>query len=233
MVLVSFPRLDGLATVGLMKAGMARPSTGFFKLCPNIKAPEPRPWGDPSFIGLGFAVYVTILVVELFGAPLIRNCSVAVGLLVGAVISSATGFIDTSSIDSAPSGTFIWVKTFPLSVDGSLVLPLLACCVTTLVTCLGDVIATAEVSGIDIEGTNSDLDTRVQGGLTADGIWSVLSALGTSTPIVCFAQNNVITLPHSLVLQLTFLGSNCFDGLCLSQSGLRMLLFHASCRHCQ
>ncbi|PWW79686.1 Xanthine/uracil permease [Tuber magnatum] len=169
---------------------MARPESGLFKLCPNIKAPEPRPWGDPSFIGLGFSVYATILLVELFGAPLIRSCSVAVGLLVGAIISAATGFIDSKNITAAPSGTFVWVKTFPLSVDGSLVLPLLACCITTLVSCLGDVIATAEVSGIDIVGNSGNLDTRVQGGLTADGIWSVLAALGTCTPLVCFAQNN-------------------------------------------
>ncbi|CUS08797.1 unnamed protein product [Tuber aestivum] len=175
---------------GPCEAGMARPESGFFKLCPNIKAPEPRPWGDPSFIGLGFSVYATILLVELFGAPLIRNCSVVAGLLVGAIISAATGFIDSKTITAAPSGTFVWVKTFPLSVDGSLVLPLLACCITTLVSCLGDVIATAEVSGIDIDGTSGDLDTRVQGGLTADGIWSVLAALGTCTPLVCFAQNN-------------------------------------------
>jgi NCS2 family nucleobase:cation symporter-2 len=50
--------------------------------------------------------------------------------------------------------------------DGSLVLPLLVCRVTTLLGCLGDIIATA-VSGIDISPC-SDLGTGVQGGLTGD-----------------------------------------------------------------
>lgn len=73
-----------------------------------------------------------------------------------------------------------------------MVLPLIACCITTSISCLGDIVATAEVSGIDIEiEGNPDLDVRVQGGLTADALWSVLAGLATSTPTVCFAQNNV------------------------------------------
>lgn len=172
---------------------MSRPTSGFFKMCPNIAAPEPRLWGSPPLIGLGFCVYGSILLIELVGSPLLRNCSVAIGLGVGALVAGATGYIDKSTVAKAPSGTFLWAVTFPLGVDGSLVLPLLACCVTTSISCLGDIVATAEVSGISIEGDeeNKDLDRRVQGGLTADGVWSVLAALATSTPTVCFAQNNV------------------------------------------
>ncbi|RPB09340.1 Xanthine/uracil permease [Morchella conica CCBAS932] len=170
---------------------MNRPESGFFQLCPNIAAPQPRLWGSPSFIGLGFSVYITILIVELFGAPLIRNCSVACGLLVGAVIAAATGFVDSAPINRAPSVTFMWTHTFKLGIDGSLVLPLIACCITTSISCLGDIMATAEVSGIDVETEgNPDLDVRIQGGLTADALWSVLAGLATSTPTVCFAQNN-------------------------------------------
>jgi uracil-xanthine permease len=162
----------------------------------NPDAPHPLPWGHPSFLGLGFLVYITILMVEIFGSPLIRNGSVAIGLCIGAIVASATGYIDSSTISSSPRGTFLWTTTFPLSVSGSLVLPLLACCITTLVSCLGDVVATAEVSGLDVDGPG-DVDTRVQGGLTADGVWSVLSPLCTSTPTVCFAQNvGVIALTN-------------------------------------
>lgn len=172
---------------------MSRPASGLFSMCPNTDALKPHPWGSPKFIGLGFSVYATIILVELLGAPLIRNCSVAIGLATGAVIAAVTGYIDTSTVGSAPGSTFPWVKTFPLGVDGSLVLPLMACCITTSIGCLGDIVATAEVSGIAIDGdeVNQDLDSRVQGGLTADGVWSVLAALATSTPTVCFAQNNV------------------------------------------
>lgn len=172
---------------------MSRPASGIFSMCPSTDAPKPHPWGSPTFIGLGFSVYATIIFVELVGAPLVRNCSVAIGLATGAVIAAATGYVDTSTVGSAPGSTFPWVKTFPLGVDGSLVLPLIACCITTSIGCIGDIVATAEVSGVAIDGDeeNEDLDTRVQGGLTADAVWSVLAALATSTPMVCFAQNNV------------------------------------------
>lgn len=113
--------------------------------------------------------------------------------MLGAIVAKATGYIDSSTINAAPSGTFIWVHTFPLGINASLVLPLIACCITTLVSCLGDVIATAEVSGLDIDCPS--VDGRVQGGLTADGVWSVLAPLATTTPMVCFAQNvGVISL---------------------------------------
>jgi uracil-xanthine permease len=132
-------------------------------------------------------VYISILIVEIWGAPLIKNGSVAIGLCIGAIIAKTTGYIDSSSIAEAPAGTFIWTHTFPLGVNGSLVLPLIACCITTLVSCLGDVVATADVSGLDVDGEG--VDDRVQGGLTADGLWSVLAPLATTTPMVCFAQN--------------------------------------------
>lgn len=181
---------------------MSRPASGLFSMCPNTQAPKPHPWGSPVFVGLGFSVYATILLVELVGSPLVRNCSIAIGLTVGAVIAAATGYIDNSPIKNAPGSTVPWVKTFPLGFDGSLVLPLVACCITTSIGCLGDIVATAEVSGIAIDGEeeNENLDSRVQGGLTADGVWSILSALATSTPMVCFAQNNV----HPLFTQLGF-----------------------------
>jgi uracil-xanthine permease len=175
-----------------------QPTSGSFlnsTLIWHADAPRPLPWGHPSLIGLGFSVYVTTLLVEIFGSPLLRNASVAVGLVVGAVIASATGYIDPTPINNTPQGTFLWTTTFPLSVDGSLVLPLMACCITTLVSCLGDVVATADVSGLDIE--SDDVKGRVQGGLTADAVWSVLAPLATTTPTVCFAQNvGVISLTN-------------------------------------
>ncbi|TGZ80591.1 Xanthine/uracil permease [Ascodesmis nigricans] len=169
---------------------ISRPISGPFVNCPNNNAPNAKPWGHPSFIGLGFSVYASILAVEFFGSPLLRSGSVFIGLLVGSIIAAATGYIDGSSISTTPSGTFLWTTTFPLGVSGALVLPLMASCITTLVICLGDVVATAEVSGLDVDGEDGQgVSDRVQGGLTGDAIWSVLAPLATTTPTVCFAQN--------------------------------------------
>ena len=50
----------------------SRPETGLFSMCPNINAPHPLPWGSAEFIGLGFSVYVTIILCEKWGAPIIE-----------------------------------------------------------------------------------------------------------------------------------------------------------------
>lgn len=65
-----------------------------------------------------------------------QNASVILGLIVGIIISAATGYWDRSSIDAAPGITFIWTTTFPLSVDGTLVLPLIATLITIALECI-------------------------------------------------------------------------------------------------
>ena len=69
-------------------------------------------WGSPEFIGLGFLSFVTIILTELFGSPFLKNASIIVGLAVGCIVAGATGYIDGSSIKSAPAITFLWYRPF-------------------------------------------------------------------------------------------------------------------------
>src|ERR1700760_1347895 len=103
-----------------------RPTSGFFALCPDVAAPHALPWGSAEFIGLGFSVFVTIIISERFGSPIMKSTAVVIGFLVGCIIAAACGYFDKSGIDSATAVSFIWVHTFPLSVYGPIVLPLLA-----------------------------------------------------------------------------------------------------------
>lgn len=161
---------------------------GFYALCPNIDAPRPLPWADPKLIGLGFSVFVTIIMVEQFGSPIMKSAAVLIGLAVGCAISGATGYWSRENIDSAPVVTFLWVHTFKLSVDGALVLPLLIMFICEGVSCMPDILATAEISGVDVEGTR--FNSRIQGGILCDGLGSLISALGTGLPMVSQAGNN-------------------------------------------
>ena len=65
-------------------------------------------WGSPEFIGLGFLSFVTIILTELFGSPFLKNISIIVGLAVGCIVAGAAGYIDGSSITTAPAITFLW-----------------------------------------------------------------------------------------------------------------------------
>lgn len=149
--------------------------------------------GDSKLIGLGFSVFVTIIIVELFGSPLMRSASVVFGLAVGCIISGATGYWSRDNINAAPVATFLWVHTFKLSVDGALVLPLLIMFICEAVSCMPDILATAEISGVEIDGI--EFNSRIQGGILCDGLGSLISALGTGLPMVSQAGNNgVISL---------------------------------------
>lgn len=166
----------------------SRPDSGLFQLCPTINAPRPLPWGSAEFIGLGFSVFISIIICERFGAPIMKSCAVVIGLLVGCIIAGACGYFDRSSIDSSPAVSFIWVHTFKLSVYGPIVLPLLAVYMVLAMEAMGDITATCDVSRLDVDGEL--FDSRIQGGILADGLNGVLSGLCTITPMSVFAQNN-------------------------------------------
>jgi uric acid-xanthine permease len=115
----------------------SRPTSGPFQLCPSNAAPRPLPWGSAEFIGLGFLVFVTIIISERFGSPIMKSCAVVVGLLMGCIVAGACGYFSRSGIDSAPAVSFIWVKTFPLSVYGPVILPFLAVYVVLMMEAIG------------------------------------------------------------------------------------------------
>jgi uric acid-xanthine permease len=165
----------------------------FFALCPNIDAPHALPWGSAEYLGLGFSVFLTIILCERFGAPIMKTTSVVLGLLTGCIIAAACGYFDRSGIDQAPAISFIWVHTFPLSVYAPLVLPLLAVFIILACEAVGDVTATCDVSRLEVDGPV--YESRIQGGVLADGLNGTLAALMTTPPMSVFAQNNgVISL---------------------------------------
>jgi uric acid-xanthine permease len=133
-------------------------------------------------------VFLTIILCERFGSPIMKSTSVIVGLLVGCIIAAACGYFDRSGIDSAPVGSFIWVNTFKLTVYGPLVLPMLTVFIICACEAIGDVTATCDVSRLEVQG--EIYESRIQGGVLADGLNGILAALMTMTPMTTFAQNN-------------------------------------------
>lgn len=165
-----------------------RPETGLFSLCPTINAPRPLPWGSPEFIGLGFLSFIAIVLTEIFGSPFLKNISIIVGLVVGCIVAGAAGYMDASSIKSAPAITFLWVHRFKINVYPPAILPMLAVYVSLAMEAIGDITASAEVSKQPVVG--EVFDSRIQGGVLSDGLGGFFSALFTVTPLSIFAQNN-------------------------------------------
>lgn len=146
------------------------------------------PWGLAEYLGLGFSVYATIVLSERFGSPIMKSCAVIMGLLVGCIIAAACGYFSSENIDSAPVATFPWVHTFKLQVYGPAVLPFFAGYIVLIMEAIGDITATCDVSRLEVEGEM--YESRIQGGVLADGVNSVIAGLMTMTPVSTFAQNN-------------------------------------------
>mmetsp|Transcript_4784 Transcript_4784/g.12272 ORF Transcript_4784/g.12272 Transcript_4784/m.12272 type:complete len:749 (-) Transcript_4784:296-2542(-) len=157
------------------------------------------PFGSPEYIGLGFSVFVMLILIEAFGSPFMRNCEIIIALIFGYFIAGVSTYTPPGSdnklyyvtpdrINNAPGITFLWVNTFPISFYAPAVLPLLICFIVTTIETVGDITASAEASRVPTHG--AVFDGRVQGGLLADGINSFLACLATTPPNTTFSQNN-------------------------------------------
>lgn len=174
-------------------------------LCNSSVPNHTHPWGSGQWIGLGFVVIVAIILCDKFGSPIMKSCSIFIGLLVGCIVAAATGYFQHESIDVAPNGQFVWVRTFPLKLYGPAVLPLLAIYLVQIMESIGDITASADVSRLEVEG--EEFESRVQGGLMASGLASIVGGLMTLTPMATFAQNNA-------VISMTQAPSRCVGFAC-------------------
>ena len=140
---------------------------------------------------------VFLVVIELFGSIFMKNCNVILALLFGYFVAGVSRYdaggdslkyVLASKIQDADPITFLWTTTFPIGFYGPAVIPLLIAYLVTTVETVGDISAVFEASELD--NKSSDYEESIQGGLTADGINSILSGLFTSMPNTTFSQNN-------------------------------------------
>ena len=159
------------------------------------------PYGSPEFVGFGFLTVFMLVLVETFGAPFWKNCSVVVALLIVYFIAMGVSYtapdgtkqafvtfaFTKAAVENAPI-TFFWMKTFPLGFSAEGILPLIVAFFVSSAETVGDIGATCEASEID--ATGPDADSRVQGGLLSDGVNSFLAALFTTSPNTTYSQNS-------------------------------------------
>lgn len=165
-----------------------RPINGPFVVCPSVGAPHALPWGSAEHVGLGFLVFVTVIICECFGSPIMQSCFIVLGLPVGCIIAVATSYFSSVGINAAPVASFIRMKTFSLSAYGPTVLPLLAVYIILMMEARGDITATCDVFRLEVKGRL--FDSRIQAGILADGFNGLLAGLCTITPIPTFVKKN-------------------------------------------
>jgi len=144
--------------------------------------------GSAANLGVGLLVIVIILLARWFGPTFIATISIAIGLVAGYVLTALLGWIDFT-----PVADVAWISAprpvvYGLDFRLSLLLPwLIAYFVTTMET-TGDLTATSAVSREPVTGPV--FLRRLEGGLLADGVGSMLAALFNAMPNTTFSQNN-------------------------------------------
>ncbi|CAD0017066.1 unnamed protein product, partial [Aureobasidium pullulans] len=100
---------------------------------------------------------------------------IGVSLISSGFENWAGGSGSCAGIDAAPVANFIWVRTFKLQVYGPLVLPLLTVYIVLAMEAIGDITASCDVSRLQVDGAM--FNSRIQGGVLADGLNGLIAAL--------------------------------------------------------
>jgi xanthine permease XanP len=169
-------------------------------------------FGSLQNLGLAGLVLTVILVFNTSRSPRLRMLSVVLGLLAGYIAALVLGRLNLSAMRTAPWLNVPLPFRFGVSLNFSAILPFLFMYLITVMESIGDLTATSSLTGQPISGPI--YFKRLQGGLLADGINSLVGACLNSFPSTTFAQNNG-------VIQLTGVGSR-YVGIFVG--GILMLL---------
>jgi uracil-xanthine permease len=150
---------------------------------------EPAAPGASAFSGAAVAITViaTVLAAQAVGLVWARLTGILFGVLAGYIVCAIFGWLHAP----APSDAWITLPRllphgFAFSAD--MLLPFAFIYLVSLLESLGDMTATAQLSGLKAYGPEHS--ARLRGGLLADGITSMVAALFGSFPSTTYAQNN-------------------------------------------
>lgn len=139
---------------------------------------------------LGLAALVLTVTVYLNSRRnrLLRMSSIVVGIAVGYLAAWVLGYLDFSSVGHFDAFYIPVPLKYGISFDLSAFITLSIIFVITAIEAYGDITANSMISGEPVEG--EVFMRRASGGVVANGVTSMLSAVFNSFPNSIFAQNN-------------------------------------------
>ena len=147
--------------------------------------------GAPPWLGLviGFTVVAVIVFAQATGRPWMRIAGAALGVMVGCALCGLLGGLNAPP----PDETSAWLTRPRFLPHGfafrwELALPFAFVYLVSLLEAMGDMTATAQLSGLPTTGAAHW--KRLSGGVMADGLLSTVSALFGGFPSATYAQNN-------------------------------------------
>ena len=158
---------------------------GMTDLAGGFGAPD---LGAPINLALGLGVLVVILWLSSWNDGRFASVSIGVGLVLGYVVALAAGFVDLGALADEPNVRIPQPLAYGLTIDPVLVLPWAVAYLVSALETMGDLTATSKVSREPVEGPI--FQERIEGGIAADGVGSLLAGALGSLPTTSFSQNN-------------------------------------------
>ena len=159
-------------------------------------------FGSPEYWGLALAVIFMGILIQIIGSPFLKSTFLFWSMIFGCIVAalstkyndanpdSPLSYWEWSRVENAPVFTFFWVEQqFAPGFDIRYFLPLLICSWITTAETIGDVRMTSAFSKLT---DPEEIESRIQGGIMADGINSIVACLCGSPPNTTFSQNNGI-----------------------------------------
>lgn len=145
-------------------------------------------FGSLKYVGLASFVLFVVLAFNCMKHPLLRMSGVAIGLIAGYIVALFMDMVDFSPLHNTPIMTIPTLFKYGFQFDFSAFLVAAVIYLLSVFEAVGDLTATAMVSGQQYEG--DAFQQRLRGGVFADGLVSVIATALGSLPLTTFAQNN-------------------------------------------
>ncbi|MFW0766340.1 nucleobase:cation symporter-2 family protein [Trabulsiella odontotermitis] len=179
------PTVSGIV---VLMIGLSLIKVGIIDFGGGFAAKSSGTFGNYQNIGVGLLVLLVVIGFNCMRSPLLRMSGIAIGLLVGYVVSFFLGMVDFSSLRDLPIITVPQPFKYGFSFNFHHFLVVGTIYLLSVLEAVGDITATAMVSQRPIKG--EEYESRLKGGVLADGLVSVIASALGSLPLTTFAQNN-------------------------------------------
>lgn len=180
------PLVSGIV---VMIIGLSLIQVGLTSMGGGYAAIENHTFGAPQNLLLAGVVLVVIILLNRQRNPYLRVASLVIAMVVGYLLAWAMGMLPESTPDRNLDLITLPVPLYyGLGFDWNLLLPLMLIFMITSLETIGDITATSDVSEQPVHGPL--YMKRLKGGVLANGLNSMLSAVFNTFPNSCFGQNN-------------------------------------------
>lgn len=182
----------------VMIIGLSLIKTGIISMGGGAIAQQNGTFGSTQNLLLGGLVLAIIVLLNMTGNRYLRMGAIAIGLIIGYLISLGLGLVNLANLSDLPILRLPIPLRFGMSFNLAAFIPFALLYLITAIETIGDLTATSAVSRQPVKG--GLYFRRIKGGVLGDGINSLIAAVFNTFPNTTFSQNNG-------VIQMTGVGS--------------------------